>query len=103
MENPMGHTHNADPANGKVCSHLVTDDMLASWGFVTEITAKIVGSKIVKREGIKWDAAVFAAWPSHVRICSPEPAVTPNWTPDPAHVADAIQWVAAHKRTAVVA
>lgn len=67
----MGHTHNADPARGKVCSHLVTGEMLAGWGFPVEKTEKIVGSKTVVRPGLPVNGAKHAAWGAgHVRICT---------------------------------
>ncbi len=95
----MGHEHNADPARGPVCSHLVTEATLAGWGYVTEKFEKIVGTKVCVREG--WDPAAARrdAWDAGmVRCCVREPAVMPGWAPDPAHVADAIAWAEAHIR-----
>lgn len=97
----MGHQHNSDPARGPVCSQFVTDEMQVAWGLQVERTEKIVGSKTVTRPGISAREAIWRAWcEGRTVVCTRRPAVTPAWRMDPAHAADAVAWVAAHRRTA---
>jgi hypothetical protein len=67
----MTHRHNADPANGPVCSHLATDDILTDLGFPVRKTETSMGHVIVRRDGTDHAHAVHAAWiAGAVRICT---------------------------------
>lgn len=98
---PAMHQHNADPAEGKVCSHLITDEMLVGWGIITERKEKCVGIDSIKREG---NAAgkhpTHSAWVAgHVRICTIDRTVGgAPWIGrikvdrSPEHIAEAFAW-----------
>ncbi len=67
----FSHICNADPAQGKVCSHLVTDAQLGDMGHPVAKFDKVVGTPVLVTPGTQRNKAVHAAWSEgHVRICT---------------------------------
>lgn len=63
------HVHNANPEHGAVCSHLVSNDMLRSWGFA--IRVPLAGEHHDPADEIVATKARMAAWgQGRVRICT---------------------------------
>jgi hypothetical protein len=55
----------------QVPSWQVTASMLESWGFPVQTTDKVVGTKVIVKEGLPFGKALFAAWAAgHVRIAA---------------------------------
>lgn len=73
-------------------SHLVTEEMLNSWGFTVEVVGHAVGSAVMIRSGLSFEKAKHAAWVAgFTRLCSPPSFVaTPPPKADPATVAWAL-------------
>lgn len=95
----MNHAHNADPAKGPVCSHLVTDAMNCAWGLTTKRTDKVVGTPVITREGISGDEAFAIAWKRGlVRLCSIPPVVAINKRQSAESAAASFAWAEANVR-----
>ena len=73
------HICNADPASGKVCSHLVTADQLAGMGHpVKSVEKGPFGTPIVMQAGVSHEQAVMDAWRTgHVQLCSRTESTNP--------------------------
>lgn len=95
----MHHAHNADPAKGPVCSHLVTDAMNTAWGLTTKRTDKIMGTPFVTREGISATEAFMAAWRGGlVVVCSIAPVRAVAKRQSAESRAESMAWAEAHLR-----
>ena len=72
------HHCNANPAAGKVCSHLATGPILTSLGFPVRVVVKgCFGMAVVEVEGATLEAAKHAATNAGlVRTCSRTAAST---------------------------